>query len=139
MKHLLAVLVFILALMLQLWFAPAGIRGDFVLTTLIVFAFIFSFWELVIFILLDIFLLNSSPYFSLTILALTAIPLLIYVIRRRFPLDRWFGVAFGVAVGIPIFYVATAPAAAFHMIGFLLLDILSCVIFGELVLYGMEG
>jgi hypothetical protein len=137
MKHLLAILVFILALMLQLWFAPAGMRGDFVLATLVVFAFLFAFWELVIFILLGIFLLNSSPYFNLAMLMLAVIPLLIYVIRRRFPLDRWFGTAFGIVVSIPIFYAVTAPVAAFHMIGFLSLDILACVIFGELLLCGM--
>ena len=43
MKHLSAILVFILAVMLQLWFAPAGMRGDFVLATLVVFAFLFEF------------------------------------------------------------------------------------------------
>ena len=139
MKHLLAVLVFILALMLQLWFAPAGMRGDFVLTTLVVFAFLFAFWELIIFILLGMFLLNSVPYFSFAMFMLAVIPLLVYIVRRRFPLDRSFGIALGVAVGILIFYAVTAPAAAVHMIGFLLFDILVCIIFGELVLYGMEG
>jgi hypothetical protein len=138
-KHIFALLVFILALMLQLWLAPAGMRGDFVLTTLIVFAFIFTFWELVVFALFGAFFLNTSPYLGWSVLMLILIPLLAYIARNRFPLDRWFGVLFGIVIGIPLFYAITAPVAALHAIGFLLVDILACVIFGELILYGMAG
>jgi hypothetical protein len=139
MKYLSAVLVFILAVMLQLWFAPAGMRGDFVLATLIVFAFLFEFWELAVFILLGIFLLNVASYSEFAMLMLVLVPLAVYFLRRRFTLDLWLGVPAGILCGIIVFYAVIAPIAAFHAAGFLVLDILACVLFGELVLWGMEG
>jgi hypothetical protein len=139
MKHFSAILVFILALMLQLWFAPAGVRGDFVLAALIVFAFLFTFWELIAFVLFGVFLLNTAFYPGLAMFFWAAIPLVVYAARRRFPFDPWFGAALGIALGIPAFYAVTAPGAAVHAIGFLLLDILACIIFGELVLCGMTA
>ncbi len=139
MKHLSAVLIFILAVMLQLWFAPAGMRGDFVLAVLVVFSFLFEFWELTVFILLGIFLLNSLSIFTSAALMIILVPLAVYFMRRRFSLDPWFGAAAGIAGGIIVFYAVTAPIAALHAVGFLLIDMLLCVLFGELVLCGMEG
>jgi hypothetical protein len=138
MKYLSAILVFILAVMLQLWFAPGGVRGDFVLAILVVFAFLFGFWELVVFILLGIFLLHATPYPDLAMLMLAAVPLAAYFVRRYFSLDPWFGIAAGIVGGIVVFYAAVAPVTALHAAAFLLLDILACVLFGELVLRGME-
>jgi hypothetical protein len=138
-KHLSATLVLILAVMLQLWFAPAGMRGDFVLATLIVFAFLFSFWELIAFVLFGIFLLDLSPYSVPTMLMLALVPLALYFVRRRFPLDPWSGAAAGIALGIAVFYAVTAPVAALHAAGFLALDILVCILFGVFVLWGVEG
>lgn len=139
MKYLLAIFVFILAVMLQLWFASGGMRGDFVLAALIVFAFLFEFWELVAFILFGIFLLNLWPSFNLAMLMFALVPLAIYVLRRRFSLDLWLGVAASIAGGIIVFYAVTAPLAAFSAAGPLILDLIACVLFGELVLCGMEG
>ncbi len=138
-KYLSAVLIFVLAFMLQLWFAPGGMRGDFVLAALVVFAFLFDFWELVIFILLGIFLLNLPLYSKIAAVLFVAIPLAVYFMRRRFPLHQWFGVVAGIVGGIVIFYAVAAPVVAWHAAGFLLIDIFACVIFGELVLAGMEG
>ena len=139
MKYLSAFFVFTLAVMLQLWFAPAGMRGDFVLAALVVFSFLFEFWELTAFILLGIFLLNSPSIFTSAALMVILVPLAVYFMRRRFPLDPWFGVAAGIVGGIAVFYAVTAPIAALHAIGFLLIDMLMCVLFGELVFCGMEG
>lgn len=138
-KYLSAILVLVLAAMLQLWFAPAGIRGDFVLAALVVFAFLFEFWELAAFILFGIFLLGLLPYGILSMIVLALVPLAAYAVRRRFPLDPWFGAAVGIAAGIIVFYAASAPVAAVHAAPFFLLDILVCALFGELVLLGMEG
>lgn len=138
MKYLSAILVFILALMLQVWFVPGGMRGDFVLSVLIVFALLFEFWELVAFILLGTFLINSSFHLDITTLLFALVPLIVYFVRRRFSLDPWLGGAVGIACGIVFLYVVTVPTAVFHAIGFLLLDILVCIIWGGLVLYGME-
>ena len=137
MKYLLALLVFLLAVMLQLWFAPGGMHGDFVLAALIIFSFIFEFWELVIFILLAAFLMNAAFYPDLAMLMLVLVPLASYVVRRRFSLEPLFGAPAVVACGIVVFYAVTAPIAAFYAIGSLLVDALVCVLFGELVLSGM--
>lgn len=137
MKHLSAILVFALAIMLQLWFSPGGMRGDFVLAALIVFAFLFEFWELIFFILLGIFFLNPSLGPNIGMFMLAIVPLAAYFVRRRFSLDPWLGAAAGVAIGAIVFYAVVAPMAAFHAVGFLLLDILACVLFGELMLYGI--
>lgn len=139
MKYLSAILVFILALLLQIWFAPGGMRGDFVLAALVVFAFLFDFWELVAFILLGIFLLGSSPYPDVTAFMFVVVPLAVYFARRRFSLEPWLGAAAGIAAGVVVFYAVTAPVSAFHAAAFLSLDILACILFGELVLCGIEG
>lgn len=139
MKHFSAILVFILAIMLQAWFAPAGVRGDFVLATLVVIALLFTFWELAIFVLFGVFLLHASPYPDLAMLLLAGIPFAAYFIRRHFYLDPWFGAAVLIAASILLFYAVTAPLAALHAIPLLALDIVACVLFGELILYGIEG
>jgi hypothetical protein len=138
MKYLSATLVFLLAVMLQLWFAPGGMRGDFVLAVLIVFSFVFEFWELLIFVLLAAFLMNAAFHPDLAVLMLVLVPLAVFAVRRRFSLDPWLGIPAVIAVGIVLFYAVTAPVAALHAIGFLLIDILICILFGELVLVGME-
>lgn len=138
MKYLSAIFVLVLAIMLQLWFAPGGMRGDFVLAALIVFAFLFDFWELAAFDLVAVFLLNPMPAFNVDILVFSLVPLAVYFLRRRFSWDPWLGAAFGVACGILFLYTVTAPAVAFTAIGLLLSDILVCVLFSELILCGME-
>jgi len=139
MKYISVALVFILALMLELWFAPGGMRGDFVIATLIVFAFLLEFWELVVFILFGIFLLNSSFHPDVAMLLLALVPLATYAARRRYSLNPWLGVPVGIILGIAVFYAVVAPAMAFHTAGFLLVDIIVCVLFGELILCGAEG
>ena len=139
MKHFLAILAFILAVMLQLWLAPAGIRGDFALAALVVCTFLFEFWELAVFILFGIFLLNSSSGLSAAMLMLAIVPLAIFAARKSLSLDPWLGAAVGIVAGIIVFYAVVAPVVAFHAAGFLALDILACVFFGELTLYGIEG
>ncbi|MGB7957476.1 MAG: hypothetical protein WCF77_01345 [Minisyncoccia bacterium] len=139
MKHISAILVFTLAVMLQIWFAPAGMRGDFVLAALIIFALLFDLWELAAFVLLAVFLLNPSPLFNFGILVFALIPFAVYFLRRRFSWDPWIGGAFGIVCGVLLLSVAIAPAAAFHVLGHLLLDVLACVLFGELILCGMEA
>jgi hypothetical protein len=139
MKHISAIIIFLLAIMLQLWFAPAGMRGDFVLAALIVFAFLFEFWELSVFVLLGFFILNLSFYSVVAAIFFMGLPFAIYFFRKRFPMNLWLGSAVGIAGSIVVFYVVTAPFAAFQNAGFILIDILVCIVFGELVLCGMEG
>jgi hypothetical protein len=137
-KHLSAILVFVLAVMLQLWFAPGGMHGDFVLAALVVLAFLFEFWELVIFILFGMFLLDSSLYPDITMFMFALVPIAVYFMRRRFSFDPWLGAPALIVLGIIVFYTVVAPLAAFRAAGFLALDILACAIFGELILCGIE-
>jgi hypothetical protein len=137
-KYLSAILVLILGVTLQLWFVPGGMRGDFALAALIVFALIFDFWELAALDLAAVFLLNPSPAFTADIIIFALVPFAVYFLRKRFSWDPWLGAVFAVACGILFLYAAIAPTAAFHMLGYLLLDVLACVLFGELILCGME-
>ncbi len=139
MKHISAIIIFLLAVMLQLWFAPAGMRGDFVLTALIVFAFLFEFWELSVFVLLGFLVLNLSFYSVVAMIFFVGLPFVVYFLRKRFPMNPWLGSAVGIAGSIVVFYIATAPFSAFQNAGLVLIDVLACIVFGELVLCGMEG
>lgn len=139
MKYLSAILVFLFAVALQLWFAPGGVRGDFALAAMIVFAFLFDLWPLVLFSLFGVFLLNPSLHPSLAALMLIVVPLSVFFFRKRFSLDPWLGVPISILLGIGIFYVVIAPFAVLYFFWPLVLDIAVCALFGEVVWYGMEG
>ena len=114
-------------------------RGDFVLATLIVFAFLFDFWELSVFVLAGFFILNLSFYSVVAMIFFAGLPFAIYFLRKRFPMNPWLGSAVGIAGGIVVFYIATAPFSAFQNAGYVLIDVLACIVFDELMLCGMEG
>ena len=136
-KYLSATLVLALAIVLQLWFTPAGIRGDFVLAMLIIFSFLFEFPELLVFVLLAVLVIDPFPWFNLEVVLFVLIPFATYGLRRWFALEAWIGGAVSIALGIFLFYLIIAPSEMFSAFGFLLLDIAACVAFGELMLSGM--
>ncbi len=138
LKYCSAAAVLLLAVLLQAWFAPGGIRGDFVLAALIVFAFVFGFVGTAVFSLLAIWLVGAVLYGILPVALILAIPLGAWFLRRRFSLDPRLGVPAAIAIGIAIFYLVTAPAAALGDAGYILADIAAAMIFGELMLLGLE-
>lgn len=139
MKHIAAVVIFALAIVLQLWFSPGGMRGDFVLTTLIVLSFLFSFPELLVFVLLAVVVVNPFPWLSLDMTLLALIPLATHIVSRWFALDVWIGGAISIVLGILLFYLGVAPHSVLSAPGFFMLDIVVCVAFGELIFWGMEN
>ena len=136
-KKLSAIFVLLLALVLQLWFVPGGMRGDFVLATLIAFSFLFDLPELSVAILFSVFVLNPFAWPSIDMALLVLLPLMTYVMRRWFSLDIWTGGAVAIALGIFFYYLLVIPGPMFHAFGSLLLDMIAGVAFGEIVLYGM--
>ena len=138
LKYCSAAAILILAVLLQAWFAPVGIRGDFVLAALIVFAFIFGIAGTAVFSLLAVWLIGAAPYGFLPAALIVAIPLVVWFVRRRFSLDSRLGVPAAIAIGIAVFYLVTAPATALQNAGYILADIAAAMIFGELMLLGLE-
>lgn len=138
-KYLSALLALLFAFVLQLWFVPGGMRGDFILATLIAFSFLFDLAELSVALLLALFIVNPFPWPSIDMALFILLPLATYFARRWFSLDMWIGGAAAIALGIFLFYIILVPGPLIHWFGFFVLDVLVCVAFGELLLYGMEG
>ena len=67
LRSILAILILLLACAFQFWFASAGVFVNFILATLIVFAFFFDIWELLVFVLFAIFVVNWQPGLSVDI------------------------------------------------------------------------
>jgi hypothetical protein len=139
MKYFPAIAVLLLALMLELWFAPGGMRGDFVLATLVVFAFIFDAGALAVFSAAAAFCMDPAFRIGGTMLLFVLVPFAVFFLRRRFSIDPWFGVPIGIVLGIGVFYAIVAPVAAVYSLWPLALDTTICALFGEAVWYGMEG
>lgn len=139
MKYLTAIVVFLLAVALQLWFAPGGMRGDFVLAVLIVFAFLFDAWIVAFFSVAAAFLLDPASRPGVELSMFLAVPFAIFFLRRKFFLDPWLSIPIGIVLGIGALYAVVAPAAMPHSLPRLALDAVICALFGEVVWYGMEG
>jgi hypothetical protein len=136
-KFILGLLVLAIAFLLQLWFPVSGIRGDFVLAALIAFAFIYNFWEVVFFSLFAAFVVNWQPVLSVGLLIFALIPLVVFVLHRLLRWEPWMGIAVSTASGIFLFYAVTAPMMIVPNLGALVEDVIACVIFGEVLLWGM--
>ncbi|MDE2019641.1 MAG: hypothetical protein KGJ13_04850 [Patescibacteria group bacterium] len=137
-KLAIGLLVLILAFLLQAWVPIAGLRGDFVLAALIAFAFIFPFWELLLFILLAVFTLNWQPHLGFELAAFAAVPIAAFVLRLWLSWEKWIGIAVSTVGGIFIFYALITPRAIFPNLANLLLDAAICAVFAEVVVWGAE-
>ena len=67
LRSILAILMLLLACAFQFWFASTGVFINFILAALVVFAFFFDIWELLVFILFAVFVINWSPIVSVDI------------------------------------------------------------------------
>jgi len=137
-KIFLGIVILLLALLLQLWIPVAGIRGDFILATLIAFAFIYSFWELVFFVILSFFAINWQPMPSFELVVFSLMPFAAHALRVWLTWERWIGIAISVIAGIFVFYAIVTPAAAVRNWESLLVDALICTAFAEIVAWGAE-
>jgi len=133
LRSFLAVLILLLACALQFWFASAGIFVNFILATLIVFAFFFDILELLVFVLFAVFVVNWSPAVSTDIFIFGIIPVAAYAFHKVFAWTIWAAIPAAIVCGFLLLYLAIAPAAFLGSVGSFLLDLLGGLIFGGIV------
>jgi len=123
----------LLACGLQFWFASAAVFVNFILATLIVFAFFFDIWELVVFILFAIFVINWQPAASIDVVLFALIPVAAYVFRKMFRFSPWIAAPVSIAVGTIFLYLAIAPIASLHAPLIFATDLFGDLVFGSIV------
>ena len=110
LKFLAGFIVLLIALILQFWFAWAGVPIDFSFAALIAFAFIFDLSQLVVLILFAMFVLNWQAAASPEILVIAFFPAAAYFCRDLIHWEPWIQ-----ALGTIIFgFVVLSLAADYH-------------------------
>lgn len=130
--------ILVLALFLQFLLASAGVHFTLALAMLIVFAFVFDFWELLLFDLLAVFLLNWEPAPSITLIVFALIPIAALIFHKLIRTEIWIGSLIAIVVGFLIFYFASAPSLFLENILGFVMDLIIGLIAGELVLFALS-
>jgi hypothetical protein len=138
LRSILAILIILLACAFQFWFASAGVFINFILATLIVFAFFFDIWELLVFVLFAIFVVNWSPAISVDIFVFAIIPIAAYAFHKIFAWTAWVAALVAIVVGFILLYLAIAPAAFLASWNLFLIDLFGALIFGGLVFLTLD-
>jgi len=133
LRFILAFLVLLLACALQFWFASTGIFIDFILATLIVFAFFFDIWELLAFVLFGIFVLNWQPAASVDIFIFGIVPIAAYAFHKVFAWAAWAAIPAAIAGGFLLLYFVIAPAGFLPHAELFLIDLFGGLLFGGTV------
>ncbi len=126
-------LILFVAFALQGWLASEGWRLDLVFPALITFAFLFSFWEMLLLTLLGVFILNWQPAASVEILIFAIVPVAVYFSKHILPWQPWAENLFMIALGTLLLYAIVAGSAFMHYLGALTDDLAAGLIFGTLI------
>jgi hypothetical protein len=137
MRPAIALLILILASGIQFWLAGGGIFFNLVLTALIVFAFFFDFWEMALFVLFGVLVVNWQPAMSMEIFLFAFIPLLIFALHGAFRSQRWVTVPIAITCGLFVFYIVIAPHFFLNDPVAFLEDLFGSLIAGELIFWVM--
>jgi hypothetical protein len=138
LRSVLAILILLLACALQFWFASAGVFVNFILSTLLVFAFFFDVWELLVFVLFAIFVLNWQPGASVDIVVFGLIPFAAYAFHKVFAWTPWAGIPVTIVCGSLLLYLAIAPATFLGSWQFFLADLFGSLVFGGFVFLTLD-
>ncbi len=133
LRSILAILILLLACAFQFWFASVGVFINFILATLIVFAFFFDIWELLVFVLFAIFVVNWQPIMSVDIFLFAIIPIVAYAFHKVFAWTAWVAAPVAIVCGFILLYLAIAPAAFLTNWNLFFIDLFGALIFGGLV------
>jgi hypothetical protein len=109
MSLIAAILILVLASALQFWLAGSGIFLNLIFVTLIVFAFFFDFWEMAMFVLFGVLVVNWQPAMSLEIFLFAFLPLLTFALHNVFRSQRWATIPIAIVCEFFLFYVIIAP------------------------------
>jgi hypothetical protein len=137
-RSILGILILLLACALQFWFASANVFVNFILAALIVFAFFFDIWELVIYILFAVFVVNWQPGLSIDIIVFAIIPVAAYAFHKVFAWAAWAAAPVAIICGFVLLYLAVAPAAFLGNWELLLTDLFGGLVFGGLVFLTLD-
>lgn len=136
-----AILVFAIACMLQFSFVPTS-AVNFIFATLIAFAFVFSgrygLWELLVFVLAGVFIINWQPSMSITLAMFAAIPCAAYFFRFLFPWEAWIGVSISLFSGFLMFYFVAVPRFLLVAPSSFFLNLFVGSAFGLFVFFSMD-
>ena len=138
LKFLSGLAILFLAFVLQFLFASSGFYYNLALATLITFALIFDFWELLALDLLAVFILNWQPAPSATLIAFALIPLAAFGFRTFTRWHGWIGNVIAIACGFLIFNIAAVPTFFPWHIWQFLIDLAVGLIVGEIELSLMQ-
>jgi hypothetical protein len=138
LRSIIAILILLLACALQFWFASAGTFINFILATLIVFAFFFDIWELLVFTLFAIFVVNWQPAPSADIFLFGILPIAAYAFHKVFAWTVWAAIPAALVCGFFLLYLAIAPSAILGNGGLFLVDLFGGLVFGGLVFLTLD-
>ncbi len=138
LRFILAILILLLACALQFWFASANVFINFILAALIVFALFFDIWELLVFILFAVFVVNWAPVPSIDIFVFGIIPIAALVFHNVSAWTSWTAVPVAIICGFLLLYLAIAPAAFLANWELFLVDVFGGLVFGGLVFLTLD-
>ena len=138
LRFILALLILLLACALQFWFAAAGVFVNFILAALIVFAFSFDIWELLVFILFAIFVINWQPAASVDIFMFGIVPIAAYAFHKVFAWTPWLAAPVAIVCGFFLLYLSVAPGAFFMNWESFFIDLVGGLVFGGLVFFTLD-
>jgi hypothetical protein len=137
-RSILGLLILLLACALQFWFASAEVFINFILAALIVFAFFFDIWELLVYVLFAIFVINWAPGMSIDIFIFGIIPIAAYAFHKVLAWTRFAAIPVAIVVGFVLLYAAIAPAGFIANWSALFIDLFGSLIFGFFVFLTFE-
>ena len=138
LRSILALLILLLACALQFWFASAGTFIDFILAALIAFAFFFDIWELLVFILFAVLVVNWQPAAGVDIFVFGIIPVAAYAFHKLFALAIWVAVPASIVAGFFLLYLLIAPGTLLGAGELFLMDLFGGLLFGTLTLLTLD-
>ncbi len=138
LRFILAILILLLACALQFWFASANVFINFILAALIVFALFFDIWELLVFILFAVFVVNWAPVPSIDIFVFGIIPIAALAFHNVSAWTSWTAAPVAIICGFFLLYLAIAPATFLANWELFLVDVFGGLVFGGLVFLTLD-
>src|SRR5262249_51964999 len=105
---------------------------------LIVFAFIFDFWEIIFFVLLSVFIINWQPAPSLPLIIFGIFPIFTYGFRTLVPWQPWAGVLIATAAGLFLLYLSVSPTILLANLNSFFLDLFVSAVFASLIFSSLK-
>ncbi len=130
--------ILLAAFLLQFLFASAGIAANLSFAALISFAFVFEFWELLVFAAAAAFIINWQPAISPALAAYALFPLAAHFLRRFVRWAGWLANAAAILAGFLLLALAISPGALAAHEGSFLVDLAAGEIFGALAFLSLS-